>query len=110
MQYVLKADVEDKKMLWEEGIVTPTPRYPQGRQPVAFMSAKLTFLQGRHVRVATIGVFCNHLAMCRVCGFADHNHNFCFCPKCKIPCDMLKSWAGLMQSTSHDTLVNKFLI
>ncbi len=54
MQYVLKADVEDKKMLWEEGIVTPTPRYPQGRQPVAFMSAKLTFLQGRHVRVATI--------------------------------------------------------
>lgn len=98
MQHMLDVDVKDKKMLWETGIVTPTPHYPQGKITVFIPSCRTNHSVGRRVRVATIGVFCDHPAMCRVCEFADHNHNLRFCPKCKIPRDMLRGIAGLMPS------------
>ncbi len=39
---------------------------------------------GRRVRVTLIAVCCDHPALCRLCGFADHNTVNFFCPRCEI--------------------------
>jgi hypothetical protein len=36
------------------------------------------------VRVALVAIIADHPAMCKLCGFADKNHNAFPCPKCKV--------------------------
>src|SRR5882762_7040286 len=43
----------------------------------------LTIL-GRRVRVILLAVCCDHPALCKVCGFADHKSKQQFCHRCKI--------------------------
>ncbi|KIJ09902.1 hypothetical protein PAXINDRAFT_86800, partial [Paxillus involutus ATCC 200175] len=68
LQNYLKFIVDDLLKLYQEGIVYHTPGHPEGRR----------------VRVVLLGVICDHPAMCKMCGFADHGHNEAPCPKCKV--------------------------
>ncbi|KAG1908158.1 uncharacterized protein F5891DRAFT_1179677 [Suillus fuscotomentosus] len=61
--------------LYKEGVVYHTPGHPEGRR----------------VRVVLLGVVCDHPAMCKMCGFADHSHKNSLCPKCKVTQDELFS-------------------
>jgi hypothetical protein len=75
LQFFLKIFVDDLIKLYEEGIIIATPEYPAGRR----------------VRVILIAVCCDHPALCRVCGFGDHNHKASFCTKCKIKHNELRT-------------------
>ncbi|KIJ06468.1 hypothetical protein PAXINDRAFT_91930 [Paxillus involutus ATCC 200175] len=68
LQNYLKVIIDDLLKLYEDGVVYHTPSHPQGRR----------------VRVVLLGVICDHPAMCKMCGFADHGHNVAPCPKCKV--------------------------
>lgn len=39
---------------------------------------------GRLCKVYCLADGCDHPALCRVCGFADHSHLTRFCPRCKV--------------------------
>jgi hypothetical protein len=78
----MKLIVDDLVNLYENGVVYCTPAFPQGT-----VDATLTNLgtsQGRLVRVALLGVVCDHPAMCKVGGFADQSHNEAPCCKCHV--------------------------
>ncbi|KZT04236.1 uncharacterized protein LAESUDRAFT_629493, partial [Laetiporus sulphureus 93-53] len=79
LQLFLEEYVTDLLLLFEHGIVVKTPLFPEGRR----------------VRVILIGVICDHPALCRMCGFGDHNTKTAFCTKCKIPRDQLSTQAGM---------------
>ncbi|KIJ09290.1 hypothetical protein PAXINDRAFT_87674, partial [Paxillus involutus ATCC 200175] len=68
LQNYMKLVVDDLLNLYENGVIYHTPGHPQGRK----------------VRVVLLGVICDHPAMCKMCGFADHSHNNAPCPKCKV--------------------------
>ncbi|KIK94721.1 hypothetical protein PAXRUDRAFT_142245 [Paxillus rubicundulus Ve08.2h10] len=68
LQNYLKFIVDDLLKLYQEGIVCHTPGH----------------LEGHQVHVVLLGVICDHLAMCKMCGFADHGHNEALCSKCKV--------------------------
>src|SRR5882762_4396618 len=44
----------------------------------------LTLKLGRLVRVILLAIICDHPAMCKVSGFADHAHNMAPCTKCQV--------------------------
>ncbi|KAL5476590.1 hypothetical protein ACEPAI_3270 [Sanghuangporus weigelae] len=75
LQHLLEAVVDDLLRLYEEGIEVRTPHYPNGRK----------------IHVYCIADGCDHPALCRVVGFADHSHLKLFCTRCKIPRDELNS-------------------
>jgi hypothetical protein len=60
---------------------------------------------GRRIRVILFAICCDHPALCRVCGFADHKHKRRFCTKCKIEHKDLKTEAGMMNGMSSYLLV-----
>lgn len=68
LQNYMKLIVDDLLNLYDNGVVYYTPAYPQGRR----------------VRVALLAVVCDHPAMCKMGGFADHGHNEAPCNKCHI--------------------------
>lgn len=68
LQQYLKHIVDDLLMLYNDGILVPDQSHASGF---------------RRLRVALIGLICDHPAMCKVCGFADKNHNEDPCTKCK---------------------------
>ncbi len=35
LQFVLEADIDDKVKLFEEGVLVPTPRFPQGKEYIS---------------------------------------------------------------------------
>ncbi|KAJ7022843.1 hypothetical protein C8F04DRAFT_897927, partial [Mycena alexandri] len=55
--------------LYDDGILVRTPKYPNG---------------GRRVRVILVAVCCDHPAMCKAGGFADHKSNNWPCTCCEI--------------------------
>ncbi|KAL5485641.1 hypothetical protein ACEPAI_6682 [Sanghuangporus weigelae] len=79
LQHLLEAVVDDKIRLYEEGIEVKTPLHPNGRK----------------VHVYCIADGCDHPAMCRVVGKADHSHLKFFCTRCKIPRQDLNSMDGI---------------
>lgn len=48
-------------------------------------------LIGRRVRVALIGIICDHPALCKMVGCADKKHNRSPCPVCTIGAEDLHS-------------------
>lgn len=65
--------------------------------PVIFESIKSAYHSlGRRVHVYCIADACDHPAMCRVAGFADHSHLSRFCTRCKIPRQDLNSMGGVV--------------
>ncbi|KAG1751089.1 hypothetical protein EDB19DRAFT_1271823 [Suillus lakei] len=75
LQNYMRLVVDDLLQLYDEGIIYHTPAYPQGRR----------------VRVVLLGVVCDHPAMCKLSGFADHSHNNAPCSKCHVSQDDLFS-------------------
>ncbi|KZT27351.1 hypothetical protein NEOLEDRAFT_1060777 [Neolentinus lepideus HHB14362 ss-1] len=69
LQKYLRILVDDLIKLFEEGVMIKTPLYPEGRLVLAFLLA----------------IICDHPAMCKVCGFADHGHSEAPCTKCHVP-------------------------
>ncbi|KIJ57838.1 hypothetical protein HYDPIDRAFT_171515, partial [Hydnomerulius pinastri MD-312] len=83
LQNYLKLIVDDLLKLYDEGVIYHTQGHPEGRR----------------VRVVLLGVICDHPAMCKMCGFADHGHKNAPCPKCKVSKEKL---------FSDESLSNKF--
>ena len=50
---------------------------------------------GQRVRVVLVAVCCDHPALCKVCGFGDHNKEEGFCPHCHISHKDLYMSAGM---------------
>ncbi|KAG2742653.1 hypothetical protein P692DRAFT_20879248 [Suillus brevipes Sb2] len=68
LQNYMKFIMDDLLKLYNDGIIFHTPAYPQGRR----------------VRLILLGVVCDHPAMCKLSGFADHSHNTAPCSKCTV--------------------------
>ncbi|RDX49847.1 hypothetical protein OH76DRAFT_1350092 [Lentinus brumalis] len=79
LTFFMKSLVDDLIRLYDEGIVIKTKDYPQGRR----------------VRVILVGVCCDHPAMCKVGGFADHSKAEGFCPRCHIKKSELRTDAAM---------------
>ncbi|KII89951.1 hypothetical protein PLICRDRAFT_571426 [Plicaturopsis crispa FD-325 SS-3] len=69
LQHYNKIIVDDLIMLYEHGVFYRSEKYPNGRR----------------ARVGLLGIVCDHPAMCKMCGHADHSHKVSPCPKCKVP-------------------------
>ncbi|EIW80125.1 hypothetical protein CONPUDRAFT_155484 [Coniophora puteana RWD-64-598 SS2] len=67
LQHYMKLVVDDLLTLFTDGVVYITPDSPEGRR----------------IRVVLLAVICDHPALCKVSGFADHAHDEAPCPKCK---------------------------
>lgn len=74
--------VTDLVNLYDNGIVIKTPLYPEGRR----------------VRVALVAVCCDHPAMCRISGFADHRKESMFCTRCQLTHSELHTTAAMRDS------------
>jgi hypothetical protein len=85
LQNYLKFIIDNLLKLYEGGVVYHTPSHPQGRR----------------VHVVLLGVICDHPAMCKMCGFADHGHNVAPCPKCKVTKEELFSDESLRNGKSY---------
>ncbi|KAJ7434858.1 hypothetical protein FB451DRAFT_1466078 [Mycena latifolia] len=79
LQRSFAATVTDLLMLYDDGILVKTPKYPHGRR----------------VRVILVAICCDHPAMCKMGGFSDHKANKFPCSRCEIPHDEIKTPAGL---------------
>ncbi|KAJ7036197.1 hypothetical protein C8F04DRAFT_1036865 [Mycena alexandri] len=66
--------------LYDDGILVQTPKYPNA---------------GRRVRVILVAVCCDHPAMCKAGGFADHKSNNWPCTCCEISHKDIQTPAGL---------------
>ena len=99
VQYILKPLIDDLIHLYEEGIVIKTNNYPACKtyRSTFYFNSDL-FSIGRRVRVAIIAICCDHPAMCRACGFADHNHARAPCPKRKATRNEMQTPEGLQNS------------
>lgn len=64
---------------------------------------------GRRVHVILVAVCCDHPALCRVSGFADHSHATAFCTKCKIERDQLKTQTGITDGQLYYTIAINLL-
>jgi len=51
------------------------------------------------VRVILLAIICDHPAMCKVSGFADHAHNEAPCTKCEVTQAELFSEKSLTNGT-----------
>ncbi|KAJ7137083.1 hypothetical protein C8R44DRAFT_607800, partial [Mycena epipterygia] len=90
------ATVTELLMLYDDGILVRMPKYPSGIY-LAFESSHFGSdqFQWRHVRVILVAICCDHPAMCKVGGFADHRSNKFPCSQCKITHDDIQTPAGL---------------
>lgn len=79
LQSVLKAIVDDVGPMYDRGVIIKTPKFPNGRL----------------VKAVILAVSCDHPALCKVAGFADHGHALAFCPKCKAPRSELQTVDGV---------------
>ncbi|THH29183.1 hypothetical protein EUX98_g5001, partial [Antrodiella citrinella] len=79
LQFFMRAFVCDLLQMYDHGILVKTPAFPEGRR----------------VRVVLVAVCCDHPALCRMCGFADHASKKNFCTKCKIHRKDLNTKSGL---------------
>lgn len=77
--------VDDLIRLYEHGIKIVTPLHPEG------LLVQLTFCLtvspscralGMFCTHGHLGIVCNHLAMCKMAGFADKSHKVHPCMKC----------------------------
>src|SRR5882762_5837919 len=64
----------------------------------------LTVTLGRLVRVILLAIICDHPAMCKVSGFADHAHNMAPCTKCEVTQAELFSEESLHNGTCQNWL------
>ncbi|KAF8834588.1 hypothetical protein BDN67DRAFT_914663, partial [Paxillus ammoniavirescens] len=84
LQNYLKFIVDDLLKLYNDGVIYHTPAYPQG-------------------------IICDHPAMCKMCGFADHGHNEAPCPKCKVKKDSLFSDESLRNGIIKTQWYNQWI-
>ncbi|KAL4259480.1 hypothetical protein AB1N83_007669 [Pleurotus pulmonarius] len=68
LQQYLRIIVNDLLDLYDNGVIVCTPKYPQGRR----------------IRVILLAIVCDHPAMCKVIGCADHGHKRAPCLKCHV--------------------------
>ncbi|EMD34886.1 hypothetical protein CERSUDRAFT_75776 [Gelatoporia subvermispora B] len=79
LQHLMDEFVSDLLDLYRNGITVKTLLHPDGRL----------------VRVVIVCQSCDHPALCRMSGFADHSCNTCFCTQCHIPRAKLSTQDGL---------------
>jgi hypothetical protein len=94
LQHYLKIVVDDLILLYEKGVRIPTPSNPNGQLPSAGLDCRLTthnLVPGRLVRVVLLAIVCDHPAMCKMAGLADHSHGRAPCGKCTVPHEELHS-------------------
>ncbi|KIK35658.1 hypothetical protein CY34DRAFT_95718 [Suillus luteus UH-Slu-Lm8-n1] len=72
LQFFMKDYVDDILRLYDEGIIIKTSKYPDGQLRLYLLC-------------------CDHLAMCKVCGFGNHSKKEGFCSCCHIPQSELKT-------------------
>ncbi|KIK81198.1 hypothetical protein PAXRUDRAFT_35943 [Paxillus rubicundulus Ve08.2h10] len=82
--------------------MTPGPTEPTGLQLQNYLKVVVdnllelyTHRVCRLVRVMLLGVICDHPAMCKMSGFADHGHTTAPCLKCYVDQDHIFSNASL---------------
>ncbi len=85
LQYFMKAFVDDLLMLYDHGVLVQTLSHPAGRR----------------VCLTLIAVCCDHPALCRMCGFADHSTSGYFCPRCMIRQEDLRTPNGVKIDGMH---------
>ncbi|KAI0309474.1 hypothetical protein OF83DRAFT_1158491, partial [Amylostereum chailletii] len=73
LQEYLVLIIDELIRLYDHGIVVRTPLHPEGIL----------------VRFVLLGIVCDHPAMCKMGGFADHRHDKAPCTKCKVTRDEL---------------------
>ncbi|KAL5521122.1 hypothetical protein ACEPAG_9044 [Sanghuangporus baumii] len=79
LQHALRIDTDEKLDLYQNGFIASTSSCPQGRR----------------CRVVCIMKCCDHPALCRVDGHADHAHKLAFCTMCKAKRDELRTERGM---------------
>ncbi|KAJ7714113.1 hypothetical protein DFH07DRAFT_763144, partial [Mycena maculata] len=79
LQRSFAATVTDLLMLYDDGILVQTPKYPNGRR----------------VRVILVAICCDHPARCKIGGFSDHKSAKFPCPRCSITHDNIQTPSGL---------------
>lgn len=74
LQHYMKLIVNDLVNLYENSVVYCTPVFPQDTSLIVVDTTltNLSTSQGCLVCVALLSVVCDHHAMCKVGGFADH--------------------------------------
>lgn len=89
LQFFNALHVDDLVELYKHGILVPTPSCPSGEFVTQIVAARQLIMHdaGRRVRVALVGIICNHPAMCKMCGFMDKSHKQSPCPKCHATAD-----------------------
>lgn len=87
--------VDDLLLLFDHGVVIKTPGFPDGMWCHSNQHIYTHAYTGRRVRLVLIAVCCDHPALCRVCGFADHMTKTYFCTRCKIQHEHLTTEAGV---------------
>lgn len=87
--------VNNLLMLYDDGIIIRTRKFPQGL--FICISSTLTVLAilGQRVCVILLAVCCDHPALCKVCGFANHKSKQQFCHRCKITQADLATKSGM---------------
>lgn len=102
--------VDDLIMLWEHSVIVRTLKYPEGMYlpSILILSLLILVALGRCVRVMLLAVCCDHPALCKSCGFAEHNHNLHFCTKCLCPRSDLSTPAGVTIDCMSACLPNFF--
>jgi hypothetical protein len=93
LQNYLTPVVDDLITLYEDGIRVPTPSFPKGTSLylIAINAYGYRYHPGRLVQVVLLGIVCDHPAMCKMSGLADHGHKGVPCGKCTVTHDELSS-------------------
>ena len=85
IQEYLQLIVDDLIMLWKYGIWILTPSCPQGEHSCSIWhNSILTLTIGWLIHIILLAIVCDHPAMCKISGFADHSHGMAPCTKCKV--------------------------
>jgi hypothetical protein len=87
LQNYMRLIVDNLLQLYDEGVIYHIPAYPQGKSTKKLVIHALKQFAGQRVQVVLLGVVCDHPAMCKLSGFADHSHNNAPCSKCHISQD-----------------------
>ncbi|EJD38076.1 hypothetical protein AURDEDRAFT_172838 [Auricularia subglabra TFB-10046 SS5] len=81
IQRHLEAIVDCLLMLYTDGILVYSKRFPEGRC----------------IRFILLAVVCDHPALCRICGFADHSSLSFPCTKCTVPGKVITTPDGVLK-------------
>jgi hypothetical protein len=110
LQHPSKLLVDDLLTLYTTGTRVKTPKSGKFGEQEYYSTcyAVCDYATGRLLRVILLALVCDHPAMCKIAGFADHAHKAAPCPKCKVTQANLFSEASMRNGiVSHIQLPRK---